>query len=471
MAAPFYIHLSNAAPKCSEPVAPKCDRSFSYMDFVPKLLHGKPNVSKISLCGTTCDTLFESFQHLVVRCNEWLCSNPEARVISCETIINEGWFDTTGGDHLRFNRKISVVCLTSYITSLRIWIRWSKDAPVGDIGGRPRACQIAYKDIVPAKVAINTKTNGYRYENLSAALKNFNQKLADGNEDTPGKIFWVETCTIPFYQSYNTLDTGRTFWVSPQKAEIHCLHFLRMFFFYGPSEIFELGFADFPPAFIGDSPRQMKFEQFPIMMSRAIQWCNLNQDLSLLNIQTFELTNYVNLTKTDVTLNDAALDVSQCMLRYGETVSHTKLLRTYCLRRAVEMESTQSLLRAHLKYKTFHARLPSLPPCLYIQDKMDYIMPHRQMQEATNRIATWLLERKAVRVIGVETVRLPTEAARKKGYISGENCYYESIAGQPLPVIHAIRLYIDGDSTVLNKKDLQPDPPTIQLTNSTCVIL
>lgn len=459
--------MEKKSGSCS--LVPQINSELSFVDFVPKLVDRKPNFSTLSLSTGVQGPLFESYQNVIDRANKWLRQNPHARVISCETIEIECWYDTSS-DEVKNGHKDNE-CFPAFLTILRIWIYWSLDDNSEAIIGRPRACQIAYRDILPSRLESSPKSFGPKYETMNAALQNFNTNLANGSDHTPGRLLKIQTCTWRFTSQNCSVDTNKTFWMWHKKSDIHCYCFFRLYYLLGPSEIYEIGFQDFEPSYSNGAKKQTKSEKFSHLSRRAEQWCISNQDLCFLNAQTINHNLFFRFIRDDIGSDQNVLDLPHCLLNAGQKVFHTKILRLYYLKSTKLKPEQKSTESTHILHKTFHVSSISFPPFLN-KSLLDTnsILPHDAMLETVRKIAQWTVL-KGVLIKGVETLALPIEAAKRKGYISAENTHFESIAGQPEPVVYAIRFFIDDCSTCLSKKDLIPEPQNVRLSFSSCDIL
>ena len=74
-----------------------------------------------------------------------------------------------------------------------------------------------------------------------------------------------------------------------------------------------------------------------------------------------------------------------------------------------------------------------------------------------------------VKVTGVETVRLATSHAKES--VSAEDTHFESHGHRGTCVVYAVRLYVDDDCGSLSKKDLNPEPKLVKLTDHHCTLL
>lgn len=74
-----------------------------------------------------------------------------------------------------------------------------------------------------------------------------------------------------------------------------------------------------------------------------------------------------------------------------------------------------------------------------------------------------------VKVTGVETVRLAT--SQTKDSVSAEDTHFESHGHRGACIVYAIRLYVDDECGALSKKDLNPEPKNVKLTDHHCILL
>ena len=74
-----------------------------------------------------------------------------------------------------------------------------------------------------------------------------------------------------------------------------------------------------------------------------------------------------------------------------------------------------------------------------------------------------------VKVTGVETVKLLTSLSRD--LVTAEETHFETHGTKTACVVYAIRLYVEDESGSLSKKDLNPEPKTVKLTEHHCVVL
>jgi len=393
-----------------------------YMDFVPRLQSKK----------TFGDDVYETFDLLISRANQWLEEHSGLRLVSVETVT---WMGVKAKniypDSCSFCRSMNADRTTKFLQGMRIWYFMEVFPNPND---QPNSPVLAVKTFVPL-----------HNEKLDQLLKRANDYL--GAKPLGGQILSIESIKIKCPDadsaySPNSVNPNRCFWKEYPDTTRRYVLCARVYALFGKElpGYESIGYQDFIPDKNDRNAENEGYEIFSDVGQRVSQWLARQQGVRFTNLQTVRLK-----LKKEGAFEERCMFVEHICANNRSNVfkgvnrrtPYLRILRAYFVVHCLPGQRTE-FPAVRMTYRTFS-------PVQTKAATQDQGPEFENMRLLLDRVNQWL-QITGARVYGLETVpvRLTTGGLQMLGpeatysVNKAENTLFERW-------IYHIRLFLDGE--------------------------
>ncbi|XP_070579375.1 uncharacterized protein [Ptychodera flava] len=405
---PSYSEVSGkyAAPGHESPFV------LAYVDFIPACLQQM---------GFGKEVIFERFDAVMAKANQWLLSNPNVEVMNCESL--EKKVEGYGTVDPSVSTRVESGKIGQYMVRvLRLWY-----CPRRYPGGPD---QLGYINCVPACLKGGGWTHYPEFENLGVTLTNLNTFLQE--KPIQGRIVTAETQEIKVYGGWKTagVDPDQGCWHESGDLQKLLLFIIRIFYVIGQPHYEQIDIVDFVPTvqLPGGAFGKPTAEPFAQVMSRTRNWIQQTPNIRVTNIQTVN----VKLRKDSFT-GPVVIDTQRMSFSEGGAggTCFVRTLRVVSVRSNVPLPPTPPL---NLTYRTF-------VPCRTTTGGAFNMPKFEDHQQTLVRIMAWL-QASGAQVVGAETFEMTMFYSG--GYMVDEEATIHYDSGMTDYFLTAMRVYING---------------------------
>ncbi|XP_070579376.1 uncharacterized protein [Ptychodera flava] len=415
------------------------DRSYVLMfrDFFPACLQRGGFLKEI---------IYERFNVVMDRANEWLRINPSVEVKSCESLEKKA-DQNSQVDPNESTRYESGKAPQYMVRGLRLWF-----CPRRSPGGPD---QLGYINCVPACLRKGGWLHYPEFETMGVTLANLNRFLRE--RPIPGHIVTVETQDIKVYGNWSAkgVDPDQSCWYESGKAHKLFLFIVRIFYVIGQPHYEQIDMADFVPEVLGKGGMfsEPTAEPFSAVVAKAHNWIQ-GHNVRVSNVQTVDVK-----IRRESFSGPLVIDAQKSSYtEYGKANTYfIRILRVILLQSGVSIPPTPPLT---LTYRTF-------VPCQLTTGGALIMAQYEDQKQTMFRIMAWLRTTGAV-VFGAETFEIKLWYYDRFAANIERTIYYESGKAADY-FVTAIRVYING-SYREPSAELLPSVPEIR-NDDCCLIL
>ncbi|XP_077980496.1 uncharacterized protein LOC144435756 [Glandiceps talaboti] len=394
--------------------------------------------------------VYERFDVVMQRANQWLQSNPQIEIKTCESLEKRTYskYPVNPNESVRSQSGQGYQYM---VRGLRLWF-----GPKSTSSGSPD--QLGYLNCVPGCIKSGGFFSGYpQFESLQTSLSSLNTYLQQ--QPIPGRIVTVETQDMKCTGGWSSagVDPDQSLWFESGNQEKLYLFIIRVFYIVGPAHYEEIGVADFVPQLQGGSS-SMFFtlpgsEAYHSVMSKAHHWVKAQQGIRVTNVKALDIKFHTNGFSSTVSFDTQRTSY----VEHGKgTTAFIRTVRIAYVKPRTPLPPTPPLL---LTYRTF-------VPILLRKGGMMSIPHYESQQETLHRAMAWLNATGAA-VLGAESVEIKLH---NRKYADDENTIYCEYGKELVVYVSALRIYLHGIYQE-PPAELLPAVPVMKKHDSDCLIM
>lgn len=408
---------------------------FTFVDFFPACLKS---------AGVFKNPVYESFRTLIDRANDWLRTNRQWDITTCESVeFCKPTIGSLNSDVMTFVEYGESG--TGYIRGLRLWLTRRKD-------GNETEKQIGYLNMVPQKTGEGGLFHSAQFEALDEVIGRFNSMMR--MNPYPGRIINIETQEMKakeaFFSKPTEVDPDCTSWVEYGDRYKHFLFVIRIFYEITDGYLEEIGLRDFSPVQLtrGGVFSFPEYEPFFNVMKKASDWWVTQQGIRLCNVQSIEMK-----TKGETVLDTRKMNYSE----YGNrNTYYIRILRVaYVIPRD-----------PHSQSKHQFSEITCRPFAPFKVASSIFLPKYETLQQTKERVAAWVRATGA-RVLSAETSPIRIMSGNDRKYGAHSTFTFKHGERNTFWLV-VLRLYLQG---TYNEPPPEVLPPAPIVQSQNCVLL